>query len=213
MKCFLGLSAVTCLSPTFLLAASIEFNDAWREQGFLRFSSNDYQLRGSQLGVSSNGTVSILWRPVEDPLGTAANAAWQWRVDGGVPATDLTVKGGDDRNLALYFVFVDAASAESLRSSSARRVLRHPNTRALVYVWGGEHKVGSVLASPYSSQLRTKVLRGAGTGQFSENVNLRADFKRAFGTDAGVLIGLAVSADSDDTDTKIRAAIANLQLQ
>ncbi|MEO0917913.1 MAG: DUF3047 domain-containing protein, partial [Pseudomonadota bacterium] len=110
------------------------------------------------------------------------------------------------------FVFVDEESAARLTRSNARQLLRNPNTRALIYVWGGAHSQGSILPSPYHPGLRTKVLRTGVEGSFSERVDLAADFRRAFGETPGVLVGLGVSADSDDTDTNIRASIADLQL-
>jgi hypothetical protein len=44
-------------------------------------------------------------------------------------------------------------------------------------------------------------------------VNLDRDFVRAFGDMPKVLVGLAVTADSDDTDGKILAAIQDLQIR
>jgi hypothetical protein len=58
------------------------------------------------------------------------------------------------------------------------------------------------------------VLRGAETGSFREQVDLAEDYQRAFGAASGqALVGLAVSADSDDTDSVIDAAIADLSLR
>ena len=196
-----------------LAAEPVPFDGAWKEQGFLRLFSNDYAAEGRRLGVVSDGTVSIFWRPINGAARQAEGAAWQWRVDAGVPPTDLTIKGGDDRNLALYFVFLDPASAKGASGASARRVLKNPNVRALVYVWGGDHDRGAILPSPYHPRLATKILRPAGTGQHGEAVDLVRDFGLAFGEDIGVLVGIGVSADSDDTGTSIRAAIADLSLK
>lgn len=197
--------------PAF--AAQVPFDGAWKEQGFLRLFGNDYELGGDRLDIVSDGTVSIIWRPLETSLGNADTASWRWAVSKGVEATDLTRKGGDDRNLAVYFVFVDEATARTLNRNSARKLLANPNTRALVYVWGGAHPRGSILPSPYADGLRTKILRGPGTGTFTERVDLDADFRRAFGAAPGVLVGLAITADSDDTDGEIRAAIRDLRVE
>jgi hypothetical protein len=43
-------------------------------------------------------------------------------------------------------------------------------------------------------------------------VNLANDYRAAFGGEAGSLVGIAVSGDSDDTSSMIRAAIGNLRL-
>ncbi|MEM6385150.1 MAG: DUF3047 domain-containing protein [Pseudomonadota bacterium] len=201
-----------CLGLGTLNAAPVAFDGQWKEQGFLRFFTNDYSFRGSQLDVVSDGTVSLVWRPVEGTERAARKASWRWRVTEGVGPTDLTKKGGDDRNLALYFVFVDEATAASLTGGNARQLLRNPNTRALIYVWGGDHAPGSILPSPYHPGLRTKVLRTGSAGTFSESVDLAADYQRAFGAAKGVLVGLGVSADSDDTKGRVRASLADLRL-
>lgn len=208
------LSVLTALSfgAGAIHAAPVSFDGQWKEQGFLRLWKNDYSFRGTQLDVVSDGTVSLVWRPVENALRGATRASWRWRVTEGVAPTDLTKKGGDDRNLALYFVFVDEATAATVSAGSARKLLGNPNTRALIYVWGGDHAKGAILPSPYHPGLRTKVLRTGSEGTFAENVDLAADFRRAFGASPGVLVGLGVSADSDDTDGFVRASIADLQL-
>lgn len=194
------------------LAQAVPFDGSWREQGFLRLFSNDFIQKGASLDVISNGTVSLLWRAVPEAARDARKADWQWAVAEGVGATDLRRKGGDDRNLALYFVFTDAQTAETVDVSSARKLLKAPGTRALVYVWGGEHATGDILPSPYHPGLVTVVKRGPGNGRFSESVDLRSDYRRAFGTDAPVLVGLGISADSDDTDGKITASVSGLRL-
>ncbi|NNK67410.1 MAG: DUF3047 domain-containing protein [Rhodobacteraceae bacterium] len=199
--------------PVLAVAAeAVAFDGSWKEQGFLRLFSNDYIQRGRQLDVISDGTVSLLWRPVDRSHRFAEAASWAWRVREGVSATDLTVKGGDDRNLSVYFVFVNPDRAEALSGGNARRILREGSARGLIYVWGGAHEAGSVLQSPYSSRLRTKILRVADTGEHREDVDLEDDFRTAFGDDPGALIGLAISADSDDTDGRIVASIADLVL-
>ena len=76
----------------------VPFDNSWREQGFLRLFTNDYSLRGSQLDVLSDGTVSLLWRPANDAMHGASSAEWVWRVREGVIPTNLTATGHDDRN-------------------------------------------------------------------------------------------------------------------
>ena len=201
------------MSVAYADSRNISFDRSWKEQGFLRLFSNDYGLRGRQLDVVSDGTVSVLWRPVDPGHGGAGQANWEWNVIEGVRPTDLTQRGGDDRNLALYFVFVDPQTAKSLNRNSARKILNSPATKTLVYVWGGNHPKGALLPSPYSAGLKTKVLQTAQIGSFAEAVNLDRDFAVAFGDAPKVLVGLAVTADSDDTKGRIRASIEGLSLR
>ena len=193
------------------MAAQLPFDTSWKEQGFLRLWTNDYGLRGDTLDVVSDGTVSLLYRRVPETLWGATAASWTWAVQQGVVATDLSRKGNDDRNLAIYFVFVDRDSATKLSRRSARRLLKNRNTRALVYVWGGDQPPGTIEASPYGPTiLKTIYKRAPGTGSFGEQVDLAADFTRAFGQQRGVLVGIGITADSDDTDGKIVASISGL---
>lgn len=203
----LVLTAAAALVALPAFAMPIAFDGSWKEQGFLRFSSNDYRQGGANLSVASDGTVSLLWKAVPKELSGATQASWGWSVSETVPATDLRRKGGDDRNLALYFAWTDPDTAARANPNRAARLLRNPNTKVLVYVWGDDDARGTIQNSPYLPGLKTVILRPAGTGQHVEQVDLARDYARAFGGAPGVLVGLGVSADSDDTDARIRATI------
>lgn len=194
-------------------ATSISFDDGWREQRLSLFSSNDYSF-GAQLSMVSEGAVSIAWSRVDRSLWGTDSASWNWQVDQSVSATDLSVKGGDDRNISLYFVFVPQSMAPEIERANIRRLLGNDEVRVIQYAWGGDHARGQVIPSPYgpAGQGVTIALRQAGTGSFAETVDLSADYARAFGGQKGALVGLAVSGDSDDTDSVIRAAISDLTL-
>ena len=203
---------VACTLCLPAAATQIPFDGSWREQGFLRLFSNDYIQQGNQLNIVSDGTVSLLWRAVPESLRGAQAASWAWTVQQSVPPTDLGLKGGDDRNIALYFVYTTAENAANINPNRAAKLLRDKNTTALVYVWGGDKDRGTVMQSPYHPGLRTFIRRGAGTGQHQESVDLASDYRAAFGTGPGVLIGVGVTADADDTNTFIRAQLSNLTL-
>jgi len=146
-------------------ASSVAFGDSWREQRFSLFSSNDFGLRGETLTVRSDGTVSLVWTRLPEGLWDARNAAWRWRVEKSVPPTDLTEKGGDDRNLALYFVFLPRSVAERAQDSDLKDLLDEPDVRVLMYVWGGDHRKGEILPTPYLGERgRTIIRRHAPTG-------------------------------------------------
>ena len=190
----------------------IAFDQSWQEQGFMRLWSNDYGFLGSRLEIESDNAVSLIWRAVEPELRNASRASWKWSVSQGVEITDLTHKGGDDRNLALYFVFGDLETASQAPGSKARQVLRNPNTKGLIYIWGGEEPWRGFEQSPYHPNLLFQVLRPARVGEFMEEIDLQGDFIAAFGEQEVALIGLGISADSDDTNGLIRASVENLIL-
>lgn len=213
MKHSITAALLACTLALPASATQLPFDGSWQEQGFLRLFSNDYIQSGANLGIVSDGTVSLLWRAVPDGLRGAGAASWTWQVDEGVPPTDLGRKGGDDRNIALYFVFTTPEIAANIDPNRAARLLRDENTKALVYVWGGDKARGTVMQSPYHPGLRTLVRRGAGTGSYTEQVDLSADYAAVFGDTPGVLVGVGVTADADDTGTVIRAQLSNLTLK
>ncbi|KMK66239.1 DUF3047 domain-containing protein [Puniceibacterium sp. IMCC21224] len=207
--------AIACALTTALPAeaASVGFDGDWKQQKFSLFSQNRYGFRGNTLTVASDGAVSLAYKALPEALWPAKSARWSWSVTEGVPPTDLRKKGGDDRNLALYFVFLPADQAQAFKGASVRKLMGADAARVLVYVWGGAAQRGAVLDSPYlGARGKTVVLRTAGTGHSAESVDLARDYGRAFGGVPGALVGLAVSGDSDDTDSTIRASVSGLQV-
>ena len=211
------LTLLTALSLSLALPAAagpVSFANGWQEQRLSLFSSNDYRF-GNTLSMVSDGSVSIAWTRVGQGDWGSNAASWSWTVEQSVAATNLAQKGGDDRNISLYFVFVPENIAPSLQGANIRSLLGNDDVRIMQYAWGGNHSRGQLIPSPYgpAGQGVTIALRQAGTGSHSEAVDLKADYARAFGGAPGALVGLAVSGDSDDTDGMIRAAIGNLQLR
>ncbi len=206
------LTLAATLFASTAAAGPVSFSSGWQEQRLSLFSSNDYTF-GQQLSMVSDGAVSIAWTRLPQAEWNATGASWNWRVDQSVPATDLSRKGGDDRNLSVYFVFVPQSVAAELSGQGIRSLLGRNDVRVMQYAWGGNHGRGTIIPSPYGQGGVTIPLRQAGSGSHSESVDLAADHQRAFGTAPGALVGLAVSGDSDDTDSVIRAAIAGLTLR
>lgn len=164
------------------------------------------------LRVETQSGVSVLWRGVPDSFGAAGSAAWRWRVDAAVPPTDLGSRGGDDRSLALYFVFADDPGSVRETPRTLRAAMRRG--RALIYVWGGAAPRGSVISSPSMLGRGQMVIARTGSGGWqSEQVDLRGDFRRVFGREPGPLMGIGVSADSDDTGTRSDARIEGLTIR
>ena len=204
------LSLVLLLIP--VTAVAMDFSD-WKEQRFSLFSSNTYQKKNNEVVIQSDGTVSLIWSPLPTELQNVKTVQWQWSVAKSVPATDLTRKGGDDRNIALYFVFANSKDIGKAQNGNFKHLMTSRSTRVLMYVYGGNHQRGKILFSPYLKGLgKTVVLRPAGTGSFKETVDLDQDFQKAFGSIRPSLVGLAISADSDDTGSRIEAKLSNLIL-
>lgn len=213
--CMMTLTGGLALSGTAVKAEPLQFTSDWREQGFPRLRNNRYGLEGNRLDIASDQAVSVLYRALPENRWSTRSAQWNWAVDQTVPPTDLRRKGGDDRNISIYFVFMDEVSARRAGPTPRlRTLLNNSNARMLVYVWGGDHARGDVLESPYlENRGMTLVLRRAGMGAHGEDVDLAADYARIFGGVPEALVGIAVSADSDDTQSIIRARISDMVLR
>lgn len=200
------------LQPSRALAEEIAFQ-GWNHQRFGVFGGNNWRQSGQTLSVESDADVSLLWRPLPESLWQATTASWSWNVGTSVPPTDLSQNGGDDRNLSLYFIFAPQDLAVRAHELGIRKLLGNPEIRVLMYAWGGSHDRHSIVASPYlGARGKTIVLRPAGTGQHDERIDLQADLDRVHRSRHMMLIGLALSADSDDTETRIEAGIRDLRL-
>lgn len=195
-------------------ATPVPFDAAWRSAGFPRLAATRYVLGGTTLSITGDASSSLIYRAVPDTARAARSARWSWAVTQSVPPTDLARKGGDDRNISVYFVFMDADAAARLSPDTApQRLLTSRSARTLIYVWGGNHAPGAVLPSPYlRGRGVTVALRPAGTGAAAVAVDLASDHARAFGDPPEVLVGLAVSADSDNTGSQLRATLSDLTL-
>jgi hypothetical protein len=192
----------------------------WEALTFRWLSETQYTVTGlNTLGVVAEGSSSVISKRLPEQAFDASRASWRWRVDEGVPATDLSQKGGDDRALAIYFAFApesDRAAAAEGRAS-LRNLLLTGRGQLLIYVWGGEGARGEMVQNPYTRGSGVYIIQrsaSTATGSWlSEEVDLRTDFARAFGGEAGVLVGVAVASDSDDTRSRNVAAISDLTVQ
>jgi hypothetical protein len=213
----LAATLAVLLAAAPVLAGQVSFapDQGWQSQTFPGYTPSRFDAHGSaSLEISSDKGNSLIWRPLPQGLADAANAAWRWRVDRGVPPTDLGVRRAADRSIALYFLFADDPSALDPPPASLRAAMGRG--RALIYVWGGEEAAGSVVASPTLGARGVMLVQrpaDSPTGTWhGESVDLRADFRRAYGRDPGPLLGIGVSSDSESTGTGTRAELADLEI-
>lgn len=211
------LAAPALLSGTRPASAMTPISfSGWQSWTFRGIPPTSFGLSGSTLNINAQQSSSVVYGVVPTAGRTASSASWQWQVSQTVGPTNLAARGGDDRAIALYFVFVDADTAARFGDStpSMSRLLGMRGGRTLIYVWGGNAARGAVLDSPYlRGRGKTVVLRSAGTGGWTnETVNLTTDHQRAFGQPKDTLIAVGVSSDSDDTGAVNVAGLRNLSL-
>ncbi len=173
----------------------------------------------SAVEATVDRSMSLLARPIRIDLAATPILCWRWYVDGPVKKADMTRKSGDDYAGRMYIAFdVD----DSALSASTRFKLRMARSlfgnslpdAAVVYVWDNTHPVGTARKSSYTDRSQL-IVAESGSGRagawVSERADVGSDFAKAFPGQPGKPIQLAVAADGDNTNSKGRAAFADIQ--
>ena len=164
------------------------------------------------LKVEADQSYGNLVHSTQLPLNDTTTLAWRWRVDEFVQGADLRTRAGDDgiAKLCVFFDFpTDRLSVgERTRLALARRATGEDvPSEALCYVWDNKEAKGTELNNAFTKRMRMIVLESGaapGSGVWrAERRSLLADYRRAFGDEAGStlpdVVAVAVSADADNT--------------
>lgn len=144
--------------------------------------------------------------------------SWRWKVDHSVAHADLARKQGDDFAARLYVFFDVPRSSLSLTQRIKLSMARHFSgrdlpTAALCYVWDNTHAVGTLAANAYYSGVKLIVLQSGNdhAGQWqSQQRDLAADFRAAFGHPAPRITGVALGVDTDNSEDRAQARFGDL---
>ena len=192
----------------------IAFDGSWEPFGFPHLADNEFELSGDSLNIRSDDSVSFVFKLLPRRLWKAKTARWKWTVDQSVPPTDLSQRGGDDRNIMIYFLFMPEQTIRSMNAVTPRRVLMNQDSKILSVAWGGDHPRGAVIDNPFADG-RGKIiaLRRSGAGAYYETFRIDRGYSAAFGGAPEMLVAVAVGSDSDDTDSAVRARITGLKME
>jgi len=191
----------------------------WMELVIPGETPNRYLLTADgALEARSDAGVSILYRKLGPKEQDNRVMTWRWRVDEAVPPTDPGRAGTDDRDFAVHVWFPDADDQGLWKTMSRAisSILGIPRIgKSITYAFGGSGKRGQRLVNPHHDPDGIIVmLRPSGTmigHWFSERVDFAADYQQAFGKVVPKPVYVAVSADSDDTETRSTARIADMR--
>lgn len=164
-------------------------------------------------------SMSLMSRPISVDLAEKPILCWRWYVDAPVAKADMTRKSGDDYAARVYIAFDMPDSVLSGSTKFKLKIARSMFGRsvpdaAVVYVWDNKHPVGTARRSAYTDRSQL-IVAESGSGRAGSWVTKRADvagdFAKAFGNKPGKPIQLAVASDGDNTNSKGRAAFADIQ--
>lgn len=155
---------------------------------------------------SDNAAASLRHSLYADPKLTPI-LRWRWRTERLIGQADLTQKKGDDFPARLYVFFDRRTEQMSLKERTLFKLgqARFGNelpAAALCYVWDNRQPVDTLQDNAYTGFVKMVVV-SSGSADLGRWVAFRrdvaADYRRAFGTEAPAIIGVAVSADTDNT--------------
>ena len=149
---------------------------------------------------------------------------WRWRLDEPNPASDLLDKVGDDSPVKVCAMFDMPLLALPFMDRQLLRIARlsageHLPSASVCYVWDSRLKAGTSLDTAFTRRIREIVLRGPDAPLHQwvwEQRDLAADFLLLFGDETSnvpPLVGVAIGADADNTQTRSVAFLASITLE
>jgi hypothetical protein len=178
------------------------------------------------LKVAADQSYGNLVHATRVPLNASTTLAWRWRVDTFVEDANLRTRAGDDgaAKLCVFFDFPAErlSFGERTRLALARRTTgEEVPSEALCYVWDKKEAKGTALVNAFTQRMRMVVLESGPAADrsafVSERRSLLADYKRAFGDEAGAalpdVVAVAVSADADNTQGHGLAYFTDIDLR
>ncbi|HEY2257969.1 MAG TPA: DUF3047 domain-containing protein [Variovorax sp.] len=177
------------------------------------------------LKVEADKSYGNLVHATRVQLNGQATLDWRWRVEEFVAGADLHTRDGDD-GAAKLCVFFDFPTDKLPLGERTRLALAHSATGELVpaqtlcYVWDNKEPKDSEFANAFTDRMEMDVIESGPTtpagGWLGEKRNLKADYQRAFGKEAGNflpdVIAIAVSADADNTKAQGIAYYSDIEL-
>lgn len=217
--------------PAFSAMAEGSVGDGWRFGGLpgKKVAATGFEivtLDGRRvLRIASDAGYGVLTRDLPGVVLTSgAVLRWSWRLERGLPHSDLRTREGDDVPLKVCAMFDLPLAALSFSESAKLRMARAITGEALpaatlCYVWDRLLPEGSLIDNVYSRRVRLLVASSgaARPGQWLNlERNLAADFLRAFGDEStGVppLRAIVVGADADNTRGRSLGYVGDVMLQ
>jgi Protein of unknown function (DUF3047) len=175
------------------------------------------------LRVEADASYGNLVHAVKGPT-AGARLSWRWRVDRLVSGADLRLKPGDDVSLKVCVAFDEPLQNVPFVERQVLRIARTQSSEPLpaatvCYVWDTQLPPGTMLANPFTKRLRYVVLQSGTDGLrqwVEERRDVGTDFLKLFGAEVATvppIIGVAIGADADNTQSRSLGFVAELALQ
>lgn len=170
------------------------------------------------LHAQADSSASGLYVPIAGR--DAGTLRWTWKTRDIIRQADNAQGPREDSPLRVFVAFDGDKSTLSLKDQLMYEMARLTTGRempyaTLMYIWGGQRPEGTVLSNPHTDRVRMIVVdsgaRHANQWRCHER-DLRADYRKAFGTDPGHVVAVGLMTDTDNTKSKAEAWYGDIAL-
>jgi hypothetical protein len=224
---FVVTNILICLAvvlPLFIAAAAgpeekktlfrEDFNDLknWEPLNFESVEKHtSYTIESAEsaksLKAESNASASALVYKEEFNVYEFPKVRWRWKVENVYKSGKAGTKEGDDYPIRVYVMFKYEPRKAGLRqriayAAAKLRYGEYPPHSSLNYIWANREQTDRIITSPYTDKVRL-ILKRQGTSNVgewvTEEIDIVADYEKAFGKKPPPVARIAIMNDSDNT--------------
>jgi hypothetical protein len=159
------------------------------------------------LVLMSSGSASAIAHKKEFNVYRYPRLRWKWKIENVYEKGDAKKKSGDDYPIRLYVMFEfdpeQASFSERVKFGLYKTLYgSYPPVNTLNYIWANKKHSETMITNTYTDRAKMIVLRSGDreAGRWLvEEVNVLADYRRAFGKDPPPTARIVVMNDSDNT--------------
>ena len=175
----------------------------------------------SSLEARAQGSASMLRQRVRIAPEQLGQIRFDWQVAQLIEGADMTVRDLEDSPARVVLAFDGDRSRFSARNAMLNELTRSLTGEEmpyamLMYVWSNTLPVDTVIVNPRTDRIR-KIVVESGPARLSQWLSyqrdVRADYERAFGEPPGVLQGIGIMTDSDNTRGFAQAWYGEIRLE
>ncbi len=145
---------------------------------------------------------------------------WEWKAVVSMPEADNAERNLDDAPLRILVAFDGNKSKLALKEKMTFEMANLISGQempyaTLMYIWSGKTPINTILDNAHTSRIKMIVVDSGweGLGDWRKHErDLAADYKRAYGENAGEVIGIALLTDTDNTKSETRALYGDIEL-
>ena len=191
----------------------LEFPKIERYSEYTVVSSPEAEAGGALLRAQADASASGLIFESKFTVAETPYVEWRWMVEDTVAGGDARSKAGDDYAMRIYIIFPydpdEASFGTKLKYNAAKLIYgEYPPLASLNYVWANRAWDKPLLPNAFTDRAVMFPVE-SGTehaGQWrSYRVDIREDYRAAFGKAPPKTASLAVMSDTDNTGAKVTA--------